>query len=101
MSNVVLFPKTKRDSTPVQSIEELIEKTNDVRRDHVEYLVDEMMSSIFQRCYDEGFDLTKDQCVKSNCLFVESFRSVLYSASGLDHPLQTVADEFFVEQSDD
>jgi hypothetical protein len=101
MSNVVIFPRSKREGAPVQSHEELIEKVTEARKDHIEYLVDEVMSAVFQRCIDEGFDLTKLEAVKPTCLLVEAFRSALYGASGLEHPLQQAADQLFVEEAND
>lgn len=99
MTNVIMFPKAKRDSTPIQNMEELIEKTTAARKEHIELLIDEAMTAIFERCYDEGFDLTLDEVVKPTCLMVESFRSMLQAAIGVEHPLQTTAEQIFVEKN--
>lgn len=101
MSNVVIFPKSKREGSPIQNHDELIEKVMEARKDHIEYLVDEVMSAVFQRCADEGFDLTKDSSVKPTCLLVEALRSSLLSTCGLEHPLQLTAEQIFVEESND
>ena len=101
MNNVVIFPKSKREGSPVQSHDELIEKVMEARKEHIEYLIDEVMSAVFQRCIDEGFDLTKSEAVKPTCLLVEAFRSSLFSTCGIEHPLQQTADQIFVEDSND
>ncbi len=98
MSNVVIFPKQKRD-TPPQTIEELYENVEGTRKEHIEFLLDDVLAFVFQRCYDEGFDLGQDECMKSTALLVESFRAGLYNTVGIQHPLQHVADSVFVEDN--
>lgn len=100
MSNIVIFPKAKRDGSPVQNYDELIEKVNEARIEHIEYLVDEIMSFIFQRVGDEGFDLLHDESSKSLYLFIESFRSVLLGSCDIPHPLQVVAEQMLVIEKD-
>lgn len=94
MSNVIAFPKAKRD-TPPQSMEELLENVEFTRREHVEYVMDEVLSFAFSRVYDEGFDLGSEDCLKTTALLVESFRSALYKTVGLDHPFHIMADDVF------
>lgn len=100
MTNVILFPKSKIN-TPAQSMDELYEKTVGVRKEHVEHIIDDVMTALFERCYDEGFDLTAVEVMKPTCLLVESFRSMLYSSIGIQHPLQTTAEQIFVEKDED
>ena len=71
--NVVIFPKAKR-GTPPQTMEELLETVETTRKEHAEFLMDDILSFVFSRCYEEGFDLNQDHCLKSTALLVESFR---------------------------
>lgn len=96
MSNVVLFPKQKKD-TPPQTIEQLYENVEGTRREHIEFIIDDVLSSVFQHCYEEGFDLGQDDCLKTTGLVVESLRAGLYNTIGMEHPLHKVADTLFVE----
>lgn len=97
MSNVVLFPKQKKDTPPL-TIEQLYENVEGTRREHIEFLLDEVLSFVFQRCYEEGFDLGQDECLKTTGLVVESFRAGLYNTVGITHPLHQVAETLFVEE---
>lgn len=96
MSNVVLFPKQKKDTPPL-TIEQLYENVEGTRREHIEFMLDEVLSFVFQRCYEEGFDLGGDHCMKTTALVVESLRAGLYNTVGIQHPLHQVAETLFVE----
>lgn len=99
MSNVIAFPKAKKN-TPPQTIEELITTVEETRKEHIEYVIDEALSFVFSRCYDEGFDLGKQENAKTSAMLVESLRSALYDTCGINHPFQMIASSLFVEQED-
>lgn len=94
MSNVIAFPKGKKD-TPPQSMEELLENVEFTRKEHIEYVMDEVLSFAFSRVYDEGFDLGQEDCLKTTALLVESFRSALYNTCGIHHPFHEMANDVF------
>lgn len=98
-NNVVLFPKAKR-GTPPQTLEELIENVSEARKEHIEFVIDEALSFVFGRCYDEGFDLNQDHCLKTTALIVESLRAGLYMAVNLNHPLHAAAEGMFVMEDE-
>ena len=100
MSNIVLFPKQKKDSPPM-TIEQLYESVEGTRREQIEYLIDDVLSFVFQRCYEEGFDLGQDKCLKTTGLVVESFRAGLYNTISMEHPLHKVAETLFVEGTEE
>lgn len=97
MSNVVIFPKQKKDAPPI-TMEEIYENVAEARREHIEFLLDDVLAFAFQRCYEEGFNLGNDDCLKSTALLVESFRAGLYNTVGIPHPLHTTAETIFVEE---
>lgn len=99
MSNVILFPKAKKGA-PANSIDEIIENVQMARREQIEMLIDDTLSFVFSRCYQEGFDLTEDRCVKTTALVVESLRAALYNTCSLDHSLHNVADQLFVNEAE-
>ena len=96
MNNVVLFPRQKKD-TPPTTIEEIYENATETRKEHVEYVLDDVLAFVFQRCYDEGFNLGDDICIKSTSMIVETLRAGLYRSVGIPHPLHDSADRMFVE----
>jgi len=95
VSNVVVFPKAKRGS-PANTLEEILENVEMVRREQIEMIVNETLSDVFNYCHQEGFDITGEDCIKPTALVVESFRSALYNACGFSHPLQEFADNHFI-----
>lgn len=99
MSNVIAFPGSKRN-TPPQSMEELLGSVEQIRKEHIEYLIDEILPPVFQRCYDEGFDLGDDECLKATSLLVEALRSAMYASANLEHPLHAVIDKAFFDPTD-
>lgn len=97
--NVVMFPKAKRDS-PLNTREEVEAKVNEGRREHIEYIIDETLSFVFSRCYEEGFNLNNDDCFKTTGMLVETMRAALLKSVGISHPLHLIAEEFFVTDED-
>lgn len=97
--NVIAFPKGKKNAPP-QSIEEVMESMEAVRKEHVEFLIEDCCSFIFGRLMDEGFDLTEEKVFNESLLIAESIKAALYACSGISHPLQLVAREVFVFQDE-
>ena len=91
MTNVVAFPKAHKDA-PAQSLEEVIERVSENRREHVNHIVDELGSFFVARAYEEGFTIDGDVCFKDVILVVEAMRSAMYKSVGLEHPIQTVVE---------
>jgi len=98
--NVVMFPRAKRDS-PLNTREEVEAKVIKARKEHVEYVIDETLSFVFSRCYEEGFNLNTDDCFKTTGMLVESMRAALLKSVGIRHPLHEVAEELFLVDDDD
>lgn len=92
MGEIVQFPKAKLN-TPLQSLDEMFSSIEQSRREYIENFLDTYMPILFQRAYDEGFDLTTEKCNYINSLFVESFRSALLMSVDIEHELQTFAEE--------
>lgn len=94
--NVVVFPRSKRD-TPPQSIEEIVEKRQEIQKEHIEFVIDEALAACFSFCYNEGFDVSSNECTKATGLFVEALRATLFKSVGFQHPLHELADSLFVQ----
>lgn len=90
MSNVVIFPKGKFQ-TPPQSMEELISSVEETRREHVDHVVDEITSIIFNVCAHEGFDLHQDDKIESTIFMVEAIKAALLDSVNIEHPLLDLA----------
>lgn len=94
MTNVIAFPKAKKDTPPL-TMEELYENVESTRKEHVEFVMDEILSFAFARAAEEGFNLADEDCLKTTALLVESFRSALYNSVGIDHPFHPMAEDVF------
>lgn len=99
MSNVIVFPKAKKGA-PANNIDEILENVEMARREQVEFIIDETLSMVFSRCYQEGFDLTSDRCIKTTALVVESLRAALYNTAGIGHSLHDVAEQLFTNEAE-
>lgn len=91
-NNVIIFPKVPLRSPP-HTMEELRIHIDNTRKDHIEYIIDEMMPRIFSWVEEEGFNIIDENCVKSTALFIESFKAVLYKSVEIDHFLHQVAED--------
>lgn len=92
--NVVLFPKQKKDSPP-NSMDQVYESALQQRKDHIEYLIDEVLSDAFIYVRDAGFDMGAEKCTKTTAVVIESLRSALYKSADIFHTLQPVAEMMF------
>lgn len=99
MNNVIVFPKAKKGA-PANSIDEILENVEMARREQIEMLIDDTLSFVFSRCYQEGFDLTEDRCIKTTALVVESLRAALYNTCSLKHSLHVVANQLFLSEAE-
>lgn len=89
-TNVVIFPKQKLNCPP-QTLDEMMEEIEMVRSEKVEYMIDDLMSDLFNLSSLEGFHLNKDENFVHTAFFVEAFKSALYASVDMYHPIQDIA----------
>jgi hypothetical protein len=96
-TNVIVFPKTKKDSPPM-SLEEVLNGVETAKRLHIEIMMDEIVGDIIHVLRDNGgFDLTTEDSMKSTAFFIESFRAAIYKSAGLYHIMHEMADEITID----
>ena len=100
MSNVVSFPKSKKNIPP-QTFEELVNVVQAVRKEHIDFIIEDFMNYFMVRAVEEGFDLTKDDCMKTTIFMVEAIKSALYATVKIEHKFQEIAEDLFVIEGDD
>lgn len=93
-NNIIAFPKQKRNSPP-QTMEELIESVEFVRKSHIDSLMDEIMSFYVYRAHEEGFIISNETCEKPNALAFDSLKASLYRSCNFDHSLHELADSIY------
>lgn len=97
--NIVVFPKGKKNTAP-QSLEEIRESVDNVRREHIDSLIEEFMSYITSRCCEEGFDFTLEHTFKSTLFLLESVRSAIYNTKNMPHDFQALAENVITDTMD-
>lgn len=96
MSNVIKFPKGKLN-TPPQSMEELISSVEDTRKEHISYILDDIIPSLMQMLSFQGFHLDSEECEHTNVFMFEALESALYKAAGLEHWMHDIVSDIALD----
>jgi hypothetical protein len=101
-NNVVLFPTRNNKYNGPQTIEEVDESMDMVKQFHIQETIETIIPSLFDQLHVAGFqpDEDDDDILKHSAMVVESIRSLLCMLKGIDHPLQLIADNLFIQTSD-
>lgn len=101
-NNIVLFPNKKNKYNGPQSIEEVDESMDMVKQFHIQETIETIIPSLFDQLHVAGFqpDENDDNILKHSAMVVESVRSLLCMLRGIDHPLQMIANNLFIQTSD-
>jgi len=102
--NVIMFP-SKGNPPPQINPEQITIDMKMVKFNHINETLETIIPMLFNNIMIAGFDIfpeedEDDDNNKDNALIVESIRSILCKYHGLNHPLQEVAEEFFVPKGD-
>ena len=92
MSNVIAFPKEKKNCPP-QSIEEVQDRLAVKKIEYVNEIVDYYGTELLAKISQDGFEIDEDNFMKDFAFTLESLRSGLYRSVGVEHPLQESVDE--------
>ncbi len=92
--NVILFPGFKRDTAP-QSVEEIVDKVTQTRKDHVNMVMNDMIPEIIHMFGAYGVDINDDKYVKDVAMIMESTKSLLNRQYNLEHPFHKMVDNIF------
>jgi hypothetical protein len=102
--NVIMFP-LKGNPPQHVTAEQITLDMKMVKFNHINEALETIIPILFNNITIAGFDILpeeeeNDENIKDNALIVESIRSILCKYYGLNHPLQEVAEEFFVSKGD-
>lgn len=100
MSNVISFPRGKREAPP-QSLEELYGKIEATKMEHVENILDEMIPWTLRAFQEEGFDMFNDESEGNINFMVEAIRAALYKSVKIEHPMQASIEEWYKMWTED
>ena len=102
--NVIQFPSRGNFPSSQVSIEKTVIDVNMVKIHHINEALNTIIPMLFNNITIAGFDIIpdndeeEDQNIKDNALVVESIRSILLKYYEMKHPLQEVADNFFINK---
>jgi len=92
MSNVIAFPKGKRNCPP-QTIEEMQGRLEEKKIDYVNDIVDYYGTELLGKISQDGFEISENNFMKDFAFTLETLRSGLMRSVGIEHPLQDSVDE--------
>lgn len=98
--NIIIFPKPIQNQQ-LQSLPEILGRVEENRKEHINYIVEDLASFIFQRAHEEGFDLEQDDLHKDCMLVVESMRAMLCKSIRINHPLQKITESLISIDSEE
>jgi hypothetical protein len=101
-NNVILFPTKNNKYNGPQTLEEVDESIDLVKQFHIQETIETIVPSLFDQLNIAGFlpDEDDEEILKHSAMVVESIRSLLCMVRGINHPLQLIADNLFVQTDD-
>tara|TARA_R100001591_G_scaffold118376_2_gene140859 strand:- start:603 stop:953 length:351 start_codon:yes stop_codon:yes gene_type:complete len=92
MTNIVQFPKAKRNIPP-QSMKEVHAELSKNKKDFVDGIVGHYSSQLANKIAMHGFKVDDEDFLRDFAFTVEALRSGLYRSLGVSHPFQDLMDE--------
>lgn len=92
--NVIAFPGFKRESPP-QSVEEIVDRVTQTRKDHVEMIMNDLIPDFIHIFGSYGIDINSDESVKDVAMVMESVKSMVSRQYRLQHPFHEMVDNIF------
>ena len=92
--NVIIFPGIKRDAPP-QSVEEIVDKVTQARRDHVDGVVNDLSPDLIHMFGTYGLDISSDEYIKDVAMVMESIKAMVSRQYRLEHPFHNMIDNVF------
>lgn len=105
MDNVIEFPTRKKQDTE-PTLETVALNLSMVKMNHINDTLSTILPILFNSISIAGFDVVPSEDdeepinIKESALIVEAVRSILCKHYDIEHPLQEVADAFFIEKDD-
>jgi len=102
--NIIQFPGSTREVPKNQ--EEVTQRVDNIKHLHIQEVLSTMVPIIFNQMATAGFDFIDDEetgevnNVKDGAFLVEALRSIILKHYGIDHPMQTLAENLFNEDRD-
>ena len=97
--NVIPFPLERQVRKPnVPTIEDVTENVDTIKQIHIQEALEVVVPMLFNNLSLVGFEPPDEMAsIKDGALIVESIRSFLSKIYDIEHPLQLIADNLFVQ----
>ena len=92
--NVIMFPGFKRESPP-QSVEEIVDKVTQTRKDHVDGVMMDLIPEFIHLFGSYGIDINSDEYVKDVAMIMEAIKSMISRQYKLPHSFHELVDNIF------
>lgn len=101
-NNIIIFPSKITKYNGPQTLEEVGETIDLVKQFHIQETIETIVPLLFDQLNVAGFmtDEDDEEILKHSAMVVESIRSLLCVIRGINHPLQLIADNLFVQTDD-
>lgn len=98
-NNVIMFPPRNNKYNGPDTIEEVDESMEMVKQFHIQETIETIVPFFFNQLSVAGFnsDDEDDDILKHSAMVVEAIRSLLCAMRGIEHPLQLIAENLFVQ----
>ncbi len=100
-NNVIMFPKGKKDNSPPQTLDEIVDKIEKIRLEHAESTIQEIAPQILNILSAVGVDIVSHDHQKLNAMLIECIRAQMHKMLNIPHPFHDVAEQFFIYNEDD
>lgn len=103
-NNIIMFPRPNRQINgliPPSTIEEVEDSVVTMKQIHVQEALEHVVPKLFENLAILGF-LPDDETIfiKDGALIVESVRAFLLKLYDIDHPLQIISENIFIESDE-
>lgn len=103
-NNIIMFPRPNRQINgliPPSTIEEVEDSVVTMKQIHVQEALEHVVPKLFENLAILGF-LPDDETIfiKDGALIVESVRAFLLKLYDIEHPLQIISENIFIESDE-
>lgn len=92
--NVIMFPGSRREAPP-QSVEEIVDKVTQTRKEHVDSVMMDLIPDFVHLFGSYGLDINSDEYVKDVAMIMEAVKSMISRQYKLQHPFHEMVDNIF------
>lgn len=97
-TNVVVFPREKIDGAPPQSLDEVINRVENIKKQVADVIAEEVVGNMFKNLHNYKIvvkEKDSPKFMKDVSMIVEGIRAGVYRSLGFQHPLHGLSEKIF------